>query len=138
MKATCNREGLLTAFQVASSVVPARSPKPILRNVKLVIEPEGRATLMATDLELGIRYQVSGVQTDEPGEVILPTSEVVAILRELADETVLLEGTVSGVRLVGSASRFELPSEDPLEFPEIPGVADSKPSKLTAGVLTGM
>ena len=60
MKALCNREGLLAAFGMVSGVVPARSPKPILQNVKLVASDDEGSTLMGTDLEVGIRYQRGG------------------------------------------------------------------------------
>src|SRR4051794_32598264 len=55
MKALCNREGLLAAFGMVSGVVPARSPKPILQNLKLNADPDEGSILMATDLEVGIR-----------------------------------------------------------------------------------
>ena len=42
MKATCERDKLLHAFQMAASVAPARSPKPILQNVKLEVGGKGR------------------------------------------------------------------------------------------------
>jgi DNA polymerase-3 subunit beta len=133
MKATCNREGLLTAFQTVSSVVPQRSPKQILRNVKFDLSADGQATLSATDLDLGIRYRVSGVSAEQPGTVVLPTSEVVAILRELPDESVQLVQTESGVKLSGASSRFELPSEDPLQFPEIPDFGDEEGHRIRSG-----
>ena len=69
MKALCNREGLLAAFGMVSGVVPARSPKPILQNVKLVADPDEGSILMATDLEVGIRHRVLGVKVDQPGAV---------------------------------------------------------------------
>ena len=67
MKALCNREGLLAAFGMVSGVVPARSPKPILQNVKLVADADDGSILMATDLEVGIRHRVLGVKVDQPG-----------------------------------------------------------------------
>ena len=67
MKALCNREGLLAAFGMVGGVVPARSPKPILQNIKLVADPDEGSILMATDLEVGIRYRVLGVKVDQPG-----------------------------------------------------------------------
>ena len=60
MKAICDREGLLTACQLASAALPARDVKPILRNFK-AIAGDGRCTIMATDLELGIRLDVQGL-----------------------------------------------------------------------------
>ena len=58
MKALCHREGLLAACQIASAAVPSREVKPILKNLKAMAE-EDRCTLMATDLELGIRLTVA-------------------------------------------------------------------------------
>ena len=63
MKIRCNREQLFSAFQMAAAVAPTRSPKPILQNVKLETTAEG-ATLLATDLEIGIRIDVLGVESD--------------------------------------------------------------------------
>ena len=57
---------LLSAFQTAASVVPSRSPKPILQNVKFDAA-EGSTCLMATDMEVGIRTLVDGVETEVPG-----------------------------------------------------------------------
>src|SRR5271154_5055785 len=91
MKALCNRKGLLAAFGMVSGVAPARSPKPILQNIKLVAEPDEAPILMATDLEVGIRHRVSGMKVDQPGTVILPTARVGSILRTSADQELVLE-----------------------------------------------
>src|SRR5258708_19028861 len=85
MRARCRREGLLAACQLASAALPAREVKPILRNLKAVAA-DGRCTLMATDLEVGIRLDVQGLVIEEPGEAILPAARLVAILREATDE----------------------------------------------------
>ena len=73
MKITCNREKMLHAFQTVAAIAPARSPKAILQNVKLEVAAD-KATLMATDLEVGIRYEVTGVETDAPGAAVLPVA----------------------------------------------------------------
>ena len=70
MKIVCNREKLLHAFQTVASVSPARSTKPILQNVKIEVGSD-QTTLMATDLEIGIRYEVPGVEVLTPGAAIL-------------------------------------------------------------------
>ena len=62
MKIRCPREPFLTALQSCSAVVPARSRRPVLTNVKLEATREG-AVLSATDLEIGIRVDVEGVET---------------------------------------------------------------------------
>ena len=73
MKVHCHREGLLSAFQLASVAVPSKDLKPILKSVKTIAEGD-RCTLLATDLELGIRLEVRGIQVEEPGEALLPAN----------------------------------------------------------------
>src|SRR5436305_10103275 len=111
MKALCDREGLLEAFGMVSGVVTARSTKPILQNVKLVADGDG-STLMATDLEVGIRYRVLGVKVDQPGAVILPTARVGSILRSSSDEELALESDRDQLVVRGLHAEFKLPSED--------------------------
>src|SRR5271154_1868443 len=91
MKALCKRKDLLAAFGMVSGVVPARSPKPILQNVKLVTDPELGTILMATDLEVGIRHKVLGVRAYELGSVILPTSKMQQILATSSDDELDVE-----------------------------------------------
>ena len=120
MKALCDREQLLAAFGMVGGVVPARSPKPILQNVKLVADGDGGATLLATDLEVGIRYRVLGVKVDQPGAAILPTQRVASILRTSGDEELAVEADGEGLMIRGLHARFTLPGEDPDLFPEVP------------------
>ena len=118
MKLQCHRATLAASLQIVSTVVPTRTPKEILRNVKLQVE-NGAVTLVATDQEVGIRVELSGVETDSSGEVLLPTNRVSSILRELTDETVNIEVTESSVCIRTSGSEFSLASEDPDEFPDV-------------------
>ena len=52
---------------MVSGVVPARSPKPILQNVKLIADADDGSVLMGTDLEVGIRHRVLGVKVERAG-----------------------------------------------------------------------
>jgi DNA polymerase-3 subunit beta len=116
MKATCEREKLSQAFQMAASVASARTPKPILENIKLEASAE-RVTLMATDLEIGIRIELSGFEVEAPGDVVLPIKRVSSILRESSDEKLSLESDGSRTRIWGQRSEFQLPTQNPEEFP---------------------
>lgn len=120
MKALCNREGLLTAFGMVSGVVPARSPKAILQNIKLVADPDDGSILMGTDLEVGIRHQVLGMKVEEPGSAILPTQRMASILRTSGDEELSLEADGDHLVVRGLHAEFKLPGEDPNLFPEVP------------------
>jgi DNA polymerase III subunit beta len=120
MRALCNREALLTAFGMVSGVVPLRSPKPILQNVKLIAEAEEGSVLMGTDLEVGIRHRVLGVKVEQPGSVILPTTEMGSILRTTTDPELTIETNDERLVIHGVHSEFTLTVEDANLFPEIP------------------
>jgi len=123
MKALCNREGLLAAFGMVSGVVPARSPKPILQNVKLVADADEGSVLMGTDLEVGIRHRVLGMKVDRPGSVILPTQRMGSILRTSADAELAIEADEERLIVRGVHAEFTLPAEDASLYPEVPDFA---------------
>jgi len=125
MKALCDREGLLAAFGMVSGVVPARSPKPILQNVKLVADADEGSILMGTDLEVGIRHGVLGMKVEQPGAVILPTARFGSILRTSADKELVLEADGDQLIVRGLHAEFKLPAEDPALYPEVPDFAAS-------------
>ncbi len=119
MKVRLNREPLLAALQSASAVVPARSPKPVLTNVKLEVHGTS-AVLSATDLEVGIRIDLESVEPGASGAVLLPSGRLMAIVRESQPGTVFdisSDGTAAVVK--APRSEFRLPAEDPLEFPSV-------------------
>src|SRR5271165_3163119 len=119
MKAICPREVLLSACQLASAAIPAKEVKPILKNIK-AIAGDGRCTLMATDLEIGIRLDVQGLTIQEPGEAILPAKRLIDILRETRDSELSIEADPSSCMVRGASLEFELLSEDPSQFPDVP------------------
>ncbi len=118
MKLQSSRQSLNTALQVANGVVPTRTPKEILKKVKLRLA-DGKATLIATDSEVGIRCEIPEVTTDSVGEVLLPTQQIIAILREVQDDTVELEVTDEALWVRSGRSEFRLSVEDPAEFPDV-------------------
>ena len=64
MKIEINREDFLSVFQTAAAIAPSRSPKPILQNVKLIAE-KNSVTILATDLEIGVRVKVGEVKIEK-------------------------------------------------------------------------
>jgi DNA polymerase III subunit beta len=120
MRIQCDRERFLRAFLMAASVAPTRSPKPILQNVKLTADSDG-VTLMGTDLEVGIRVDVSGVDVEAEGSAVLPVVRVGLILRETSDEKLLIESDGQRIKIEGRQSKFQLPAQDPIEFPNVSG-----------------
>jgi DNA polymerase-3 subunit beta len=131
MKIICNREKLLHAFQTVAPIAPARSPKPILQNVKLDVGAS-TATLMATDLEVGIRYEVTGIEVEAAGSAVLPVGRFGSILRESSDATFGIESDHEGTTIRGERSQFKLPTENPQDFPAIAEFAEASYYELSA------
>ena len=134
MRFVCERDKLLTAFQTAATVAPSRSPKPILQNVKLVVTQQ-QATLLATDMEIGIRIDVPGIHVDAPGSAVLPVSRFGSILRESTDAKLLVEADPQGTVVRGDRSEFKFPGQNPDEFPEVAQFSDDNYHELSARLL---
>src|SRR5258708_4510096 len=138
MKALCPREALLSACQLTSAAIPTKDLKPILKNLKAVAG-DGRCTLIATDLEVGIRLDVQGLTIEEPGEAILPAVKLIDILREARDIDLEIEADANACTVKGGQSlEFEMPSEDPAQFPDFPTFAEDRYHEISAGSLREM
>ena len=137
MKISCARDQLSTAFQLAGSVAQMRSPKEVLQNVKIEAG-EDKVTLMATDMETGIRIDVEGVDVQTPGKALLHVGRVGMILRESSDEQLEFESDGSATVVKGQNSEFNLPSANPDEFPSVVGFEEEKYHELPARLFKEM
>ena len=134
MKISFERETLLGAFQTVSMIVPARSPKPILQNVKLEIA-NNLAILSATDMEIAIRMEVPDIEVEEEGTTLLPVGRFGSILRESTDEKLAIEADNQGVSVKGEHSEFKLPGANPDEFPSVAQFDEQKFHEVPARLL---
>lgn len=120
MKLTRNRQSLASAFSTVSGVVPSRTPKEILKNIK-VQSKGGKVTLIGTDQEVGIRYDVPGVESADDGEILVPAARIKTILTEIGGDSVELEVEDKAVWVRSGFSEFRLSAVDPAEFPSVAG-----------------
>jgi DNA polymerase-3 subunit beta len=137
MKITCNREKLLTAFRIASPVAPLRSPKAILQNVKLEAA-NGALTLLATDMEVGVRVAVEDVEIEQEGSAVLPVGRLGPILSENPSEKMRIVADPHGAVIKGDRSEYKLPSANPDEFPIVPTFTAQRYHQLPARLLREM
>lgn len=137
MKILCDRAGLQEAVNVVSSVVPAKTTKPVLQNLMLRADDEG-ITLFATDLEMAAKIRLDAVKVAKKGVVLLPARETGALLRELSDPTVTLESTDQRCRIESGGGSFVLLSDDPEQYPEEAQVKSGKVLLLPGGRMLRM
>jgi DNA polymerase-3 subunit beta len=120
MKVTFNRAVFQDALALVGSIIPSRTPKPILQCIRLTAE-KNRVRLCATDLEVGITYHLDQVEIAEEGDAVLPAAKLGSIVRESIDETIALEESGATAQLIGSDSRFTIYGHDPDQYPMVPG-----------------
>jgi DNA polymerase III subunit beta len=121
MKFTVQKQAILEALQIVGSVVAPRAVRPILNNVHVVIGADGVATLMATDLEISIRYRLPLIESSGAGEAVIPAARALNIIRETAgDQLVFSEGDPGRFSIQAGRSTFDILSDNPTEFPSIP------------------
>ena len=132
MKLTTKREDLVSKLSIVSRAVSTRAATQALSGV-LLTAAEGRVTLSATDLDLGLETTLDADVIAE-GSVLLPGRLLAEVARSLADPTVEIESRESeqDVEIRSGSSSFHLrvlPAED---FPKLPAPAEEPGLKLPA------
>jgi DNA polymerase-3 subunit beta len=119
MKVQFNREGLSQALSLLTTIVPERTPKPILRCVKIDATKDG-VRMYGTDLEVGINILLPAVDVEKPGQVVVPAGRLAAVVRESADETLLLEASEGLCEVKGADSHFKIYGQEASQYPPVP------------------
>ncbi|MFH1614731.1 MAG: DNA polymerase III subunit beta [Planctomycetota bacterium] len=119
MKVDFNRAVLQDALGLVTSIVPSRTPKPILRCLQMTAEADV-VKLAATDLEVGIVYKVTQVDIKQQGRVVLPADRISAIIRESTDEVISVEASEATCHIRGADSHFTIFGHDSGQYPAVP------------------
>lgn len=118
MKLSLNRTELSDALAVASAVVPARTPNPILQSILISVQKDF-AHVQATDLEIGVQLGIGQVEVEKPGSIVVTADKLVQIVRESKDETLSLEVVKDVCHIRGKDSHFQIFGQDPKSFPPV-------------------
>jgi DNA polymerase-3 subunit beta len=124
MKIIVQTAALQEALALAGSIVVPRTPKPVLQCVKLVAA-EKALTVLATDLEAGLRYKITAVKVEEDGEALVSAERLSGIVRESDDEESLtIETDKEACHVRGEGSHFRILGYDPAEYPAVADFTD--------------
>ncbi|MCG3138633.1 MAG: Beta sliding clamp [Phycisphaerae bacterium] len=134
MKVNVVTSALLEGLNLAASAAASRTPKPVLQGV-LITAQKDQLLLMATDLEIGIRHQIRQAEVLSTGQVLVPVAKLLQIIRECADETIVLELVKNALHITGSDSHFQMFTGDAKDFPAIPEFEGQGDFELTAELL---
>ncbi|MHC4123413.1 MAG: DNA polymerase III subunit beta [Planctomycetota bacterium] len=134
MKVNFNRENLAGALALLTSVVPSRTPKPVLRCVRIAAS-EKQVQISATDLEVGITCIVSEVQIEQSGEIVVPADRLAAVVRESTDDVLSLQADNDTCGIDGSDSHFTIYGQPADQYPEVPGFDGEADIEINLGSL---
>ena len=134
MKIEIQRESFLNVFSIAGSVAPTRSPKPVLETVKIEVTQSG-TTLLATNMDIGMRLEVPDVTVHQPGVALLPVSRLSPFLRESRDQTLSIDVSSEKIVLKGNQSQVTLQARNPDEFPPVATFEEESYNQVKSSVL---
>ena len=142
MKLSISRAELQKGLARIQSIVEKRNTMPILANVLLEAATErggdSKLTLMATDLEVGIRGS-HPAEVKQAGSVTASAKKLFEIVRELPDEPVQLEASNSAyLKLRCGRSEFSLAGNAAEEYPTLPTASPQQVATAQAAVLSEM
>ncbi|MBI2121087.1 MAG: hypothetical protein HYU05_00080 [Candidatus Wildermuthbacteria bacterium] len=129
---------LKNSFKDALSVVEkitAKSPTlPILGNLLLETK-KNSLELSATDLEMGIRYQILS-KNDEEGKTVVPARFLSQLIPLFSDNHIVLEQKESALHVKGKGHATKVKTLSADDFPIIPSVkGDEKTVEIEASLL---
>ena len=119
MKIVYPREQFLSGVSLVASICSGRTTKPILQNMKFVAA-KNELQILGTDLEVAMRYKMSGDGVEEKGEAVVSAAKLLSILKECSGETVEFVTDRRVCSIISSDAKFKLVGDDPEEFPNIP------------------
>lgn len=115
MKATFPPVQLKEAVRTALGIVPSRTTKDVLKNIKLTVSGD-LATVTANDSESSIEVYIRGIESQKNGTVLLPAAKLSSIIAEMSSP-VVLEESAGKATIKSGGAKFVLQTEAPEDFP---------------------
>jgi len=137
MRFTCSVQDLVSALNVVTRAIAARSTIQIMEGVLLTSCPEG-LRLTCTDLALGIETHITA-QIAKEGSVVLPGKLLAEIVRKLSEgemEISVNEQNIASIKCAGS--RTTLTGLAAEEYPALADVGEAKVVSLPQSELRDM
>lgn len=133
MKIKCQKSDLLNSVNIVFKAVPAKSTMPILECIIIESNSSG-ITLIANDMELGIKTKVKGNMIEE-GMVALNAKVFSEIVRRLPENEINISSDDNYMtEIVCEKAKFSIAGRSGEEFPLLPEV--ERKSSITLSQFT--
>lgn len=114
---------LLAQLDKAQSCLPSKDIMPVLKNFLVEATP-GRLRIITTDLEMSIIAESQMVTVQASGTVVIPSRQLLEIVREAKEELLVLEVEGGTATITVAKTQWELKLSDSSEYPKLPEVED--------------
>ncbi len=136
MEFKINKNILEKALSSVVKIIPPKSTYTVLQNV--IIEAKGHnLSIEATDLDIFIRKTITA-EVKEPGKVLIPGKKILEITRESNTEEIGFRLKELNFQISCGNAKFNIPSLDSQEFPEIPKFPEKRWFEITLGEMQEM
>lgn len=117
---SCTREDLALGLQRAQKAVAKRTTMEILEGVKFETKDNNILTLMASDLEIGVKTVIPATVQGE-GSLVLKSDFLYDLVRKLKDDEIIFKQETEGViKMICGRSSYTLKGMSADDFPEFP------------------
>jgi DNA polymerase-3 subunit beta len=117
-------------------IIPPKSTYTVLQNIILEAK-EKQLSVEATDLDIFIRKSVP-VDIKETGRVLVPGKKILEITRESGGRDIEFKLKELNLQIMSGNTRYNIPSLDYQEFPEVPKFPEKKWFEIKAGEVNEM
>ncbi|MDA1194121.1 MAG: DNA polymerase III subunit beta [Planctomycetota bacterium] len=138
MKVTLPTQALIEGIGHGAAVAASKSPKPILECVALHASQATGVSLEATDLDVGIRYQLDDAAVAEEGSLVVPASRLLSIVREVDEDETTLQTREGNLSVDTGRSHFKVRGENIEEFRRLPYFPETAAATVPAGLLRNL
>jgi DNA polymerase III subunit beta len=131
-------DALLEATAKLLLVVPAKSPKPVLSNIRFSVR-NGILELTGTNAMVGIHYTIPAASVKSEGEGLLNGIKFIELLKEFrGTETKIDFSDRGGCRFKAKGGKYKVIGDDIRDYPKTPRFETSKGLNILASDLVVM
>ncbi len=137
MKFIVERAKLLETVLKLQSVVGSKTSMPVLEGI-LISAEQGKITLIAYNLEMGIKKEIYA-KCEEPGDIVIPAKLLADILRKMSDVQVEISADSKlNCNIKCGEATFDIMGMAATDFPEIPSVSSDNSFKVDGKVFASL
>ena len=129
-------EKFKSALLKVERIVNNRSTLPILNNVLIKASRKG-VELIATDLEIGVKFSLGG-KVDQEGVITVPGRTLINLINSLSGDTVVLESKNNVLQIMCGDAKASVNGTPADDYPVIPEVEGGKVVKLRSELFRDM